>query len=390
MEKKNLELKKCTEKILKKSLVEFKNYDLVGDCINPLTGSFLVEEKEEITERYRIFRKNEIDYDADSSLEAMALYKLAFKFLKKRENMHVEKQSCYNRFGLKYFLKAVKGEGRLIGDTMNTVGTTLLCFYKINGDKASLPDEMLTLMAMYHTPGNFILIPSKPGVSPNSERGIGKAQDYMDLYLTAVYDYYTGMYPDWNLETMFKSKEAAELMEEYLDGFKKAGKPSWDAFVEDNYLQPYVAVRTSGEKKSYGEPVELWPGHIINTVRTGKSRPRTGGELLCYLIKAAELIEARAELMFKGIHGVKTSFEKMDVRQIYCALDTYTDGGYHFDFADIGSDKRGFLILGDEELEVGRRSYIVLQKKGEAKREFIKVPFAKKNNRWEFDVFSVC
>lgn len=56
-----------------------------------------------------------------------------------------------------------------------------------------------------------------------------------------------------------KNSELYELYKQWLNSFQDDGKPSWQCFIEKNYLQDFV---NQNEDGSYGKPKELWRGHF--------------------------------------------------------------------------------------------------------------------------------
>ncbi len=107
-------------------------------------------------------------------------------------------------------------------------------------------------LSVYHTLGNFIPVPA----GCNGPRGTGGLKDYWDLTLKIIYDYY--VCEEDKIRNIVWEKNS-ELYKQWLDFFQDDGKPSWQCFIEKNYLQDFV-------KPGYGMPKELWEGHFSGAV----------------------------------------------------------------------------------------------------------------------------
>lgn len=116
--------------------------------------------------------------------------------------------------------------------------------------------------AMNHTIGNFIPIPFvKSGIEFNRPRGCGEdIRDYWDITLNYIYKWYKTS-EDENLLKIVKTEESMQLLKDWLiTTFSNSEKRfCWDLFIEKNFLQSFVY--SVGIKK-YGEPKELWKGHL--------------------------------------------------------------------------------------------------------------------------------
>lgn len=64
----------ATEHVMGKRENEFVEYDVVSSCIHPLTKAPLYCDSDSTMQKYNTFRTNEIDYDADASLEAVVAF----------------------------------------------------------------------------------------------------------------------------------------------------------------------------------------------------------------------------------------------------------------------------------------------------------------------------
>ena len=174
------------------------------------------------------------------------------------------------------------------GDVMNSVNTTLGEWYKLVEDKThqeersklgrqavsiryilsryaqdahgqsklfDTVEELRFFISIYHTLGNFIPVPA----GCNGPRGTGELKDYWDLTLKIIYDYYVCEEDKVRNIVGEKNSELYELYKQWLNSFQDDGKPSWQCFIEKNYLQDFV---NQNEDGSYGKPKELWRGHF--------------------------------------------------------------------------------------------------------------------------------
>lgn len=119
-------------------------------------------------------------------------------------------------------------------------------------------------VSLVHTLGNFIPVPFKSREEGefNSPRGTSTSQDYWDLALLCIYNYYTyttGKSNDLKKWILKNSDNNVALCTEWLDGFGK-GPNGWKCFVEQNFLQDFV----NQENDGYGRPKALWNGHFEN------------------------------------------------------------------------------------------------------------------------------
>lgn len=104
----------------------------------------------------------------------------------------------------------------------------------------------------YHTLGNFMPVP----YGCNAPRGIGSTNDYWDLALKIIYDYYVND-GDGISDIVGCDYTLIQRYKEWLDSFASEGNKSqgWKNFIEINFLQDFVNCSDS----CYGPPIELWP-----------------------------------------------------------------------------------------------------------------------------------
>lgn len=309
MNKKNINQNnnEVIEKLLSLTKDEFIRHDVVEDCVNPHTQKPLLNGDETPMEKYQKFKNAEFDYDADVSIQAMCVAREAYQPLFEKggdkEGWFFYPQDDYDYKYNKERLKLeIRNAGKTYtyrGDTMNTIATTLKEFRRIFGTAAALPEEADRLADLYHTFGNFMLLPYRSGASINQIRGIKESHDYFDLYLLAVYNsYFTSAVKAekvWEMADVLGENSALTLFFEYLAQVYGMEKSGWKHFVEYNLLQDYVEVNPDG---SYGKPKELWKGHF-----KGDVKPKAMDEFQQFWRNASDRILARGERIFKKLHG---------------------------------------------------------------------------------------
>ena len=296
-------------KIMNMSLEEFVSYDPTTDCIDPQTGEKLVSKTDTTMERFKKFRNNQIDFDADQSLESCIVAMKAYPFIAGDKNTKISvRNGGYNRCGLKYEITGKEiafptmggSDPKLIeeltyaGDTMNSVMTTINAYYKkFKCRDFELPQEALDLIDVYHTMGNFMMIPVwQPSI--NMARGSGKSRDYFDLYLLAIYNYYREMCGElivgnWTLKNVLGKSDVFHFSDSFLEIFM-----DWNSFVEENHFQDFVEKDENG----YGMPKELWTGHF-NCEKYVK--PVTKEQFTEFFVNAAERIKRRSARIYKAM-----------------------------------------------------------------------------------------
>ena len=330
----------ATAHVMKRSELDFELYDVATDCINPITGKPLVNFMDSSLERFYSFRNNEIDYDADASLEANIIYEKLFSFVNRPDKKVIRPQrdndGRYNRFGLKFELGEPGCTGGLSyrGDTMNSVATTNRAYYwahkEMHGSDFVWPKEALELMDVYHTPGNFMVLPYRIGFGINQTRGTGNTKDYFDLFLLAIYNFFLEMHGkdgdyDVNLGYVLKyDSEQIMIMSDYLRPFVEEDRrrflehdcqliddiadtsmlisnvtPGWEAFIEDNLLQDFVEPNEFGH---YGRPKELWTNHFC-TYGKCCGVPYREEQFMEFWTNAANRIQARSRRIYKMLNN---------------------------------------------------------------------------------------
>lgn len=337
---------KAYENVMRHTKSRFACYDVVNDCIDPGSGRKLINPEDECYARFIAFRNNEIDYDADSSLEACVIYDKVFGSIinridKKEIRLQPDPDHRYNRYGLKYELGEPDCTGGLAfrGDTMNSVATTNRAYYwdhkELHNEQKMegfpWPKEVLDLIELYHTPGNFMVIPYREGLSINKARGTGNSFDYFDLYLLAVYNFFleqNGDQPEENITLGYVLGHRTKLelfMKYYLLPFIEDDKhrfgtsgcqlvddiedcgglisnvlPGWESFVEKNMFHDFVGSNAYGH---FGKPNELWDGHFAKP-DAGYGKPYKEEQYMQFYTRAVEAIKKRSERIYDKLHAM--------------------------------------------------------------------------------------
>lgn len=316
---------------------EFGLHDVVFDCINPHTNEPLLTGEETSLERYQIYREADFDYDADVSFTAMAAARKIYPFVSSdlldplagkeiwevvpQEKIKYRKKNgelhTHNQDELMYELRSTNPDKKYVyrGDTMNSAATMIREYHRMFGRNEKLPEEAEIFLDIYHTLGNFILLPYAPGYSLNGARGIGKSHDFFDLFLRAVYrwfmeregNYKPDIWQEWTLQTVFGTQEKADfyaawLTETFLpngasgvqENSREAAVKGWRDFVEANFLQDYVKIEADG---SFGEPKMVWKANEL-----GYLFPEVFEN---YWATATDRIIRRNLRLYEALHGRK-------------------------------------------------------------------------------------
>lgn len=207
-------------------------------------------------------------------------------------------QKIYGELWEEKYLEGCRGSKGITGETMNSIWTTLYreyswpkytflskyvesrckeerkksflkmdfeeIFLKEDADKSEYVSEvdkirgLRTYLESTHRLGNFIPVPE--GCNLPRSRTL---QDYWDLTLKVIYDYYTHKADDICKIVGVKNVDKYKA---WLDSFE-----NWDNFVRKNYMRAFVKIKEYGKEKyddneHYGEPRELWDGHFSGAV----------------------------------------------------------------------------------------------------------------------------
>lgn len=220
----------------------------------------------------------QIVYDEDALLLMNYIYCKVYDPFKKDKGNRV---TIVPSKGYKYIIQV--GEAKYFGDTINSWSTTVNEFMRVCGkgyiegwrercipegynswedflcvpcNSKKLPPYIMDFMDALYTIGNFMPVPQFP-VNFNMRRN-KFADDYWDLTLLAIYDYYRNM-SDGNKYLTLGLVLGGESVAKWLNN--EFG--TWDDFVEKNFMQPFVKKISD---KRYGEPYELWDGHFAGDV----------------------------------------------------------------------------------------------------------------------------
>lgn len=158
-----------------------------------------------------------------------------------------------------------------------------------------LPEEAKRFIRLNHTIGNFMPVPYKAGAGFNFPRGGVNTNDFWDLALLAIYEWYTQQ-NDEALKKMLqeegKNTENAEntnLCKKWLREFGE-GLIGWKTFVWKNNMEPFI-------QDNYGEPKELWKGHFTQN----QPLPKTPKQFSEFFINASDWIWERGTMIAEAI-----------------------------------------------------------------------------------------
>lgn len=148
------------------------------------------------------------------------------------------------------------------------------------------------LRAVY-TIGNFIPVPK----GCNGPRGAGPTEDYWDLALKCICDWYGTSSKDEKLSFLAKLLNYHEkAMKNYGGWLESFG--TWDDFVEYNFLQDY----TEWQERPFGRPKEFWDGHF-----DGAPLPVTTEQFNVFFSHAVDCISARSVRMINKLRELRVN-----------------------------------------------------------------------------------
>lgn len=289
----------------------------VNEWLHPETYNFTREIVsaigfEDAIDRYVI-------YQATGITNAYLEFDKAQSILKGRETKVKDADVCeliekiYGILWPKHILIHCEKGPQIIGDTMNSVNTTMRVLLKKemndgNWSKAKTvkcyaeeKETIKKVIKKYHgaedflgaayTIGNFIPVP----VDCNSPRGFNNhvIEDYWDLTLWNIYQWYQSM-DDEHLFKIVKTQANVKLYKKWLVSFG-----SWDQFVVANYMQDFVNKATQKDKGVFGKPKELWAGHLEEGASV-LPEPKQFDE---FFKKATECISLRSARMVNALRA---------------------------------------------------------------------------------------
>ena len=165
----------------------------------------------------------------------------------------------------------------------------------IQGKNPSLVNMIKEYLKAWHLLGNFMPVPA--GFN------CGRYQatlDYFDVTLKYIHDWYCYGDESNTLDVLISGKTPAEKemaienTRRWLSSFKENGQPSWQEFVEKNYLGAFVKKEEDGK---YGKPKEFWVGHFDSQIM-----PKNIDEYQQFFINATQCIRERNMDMFDAIN----------------------------------------------------------------------------------------
>lgn len=302
----------------KKEVVQFDKEDEITKFnVYEASGEFGVA-AEEIGKLYAKYKYNYNDKEADSCSLM---------------------QEIYAKLWNDDILSHCKDKGKICGDTMISCNITLNKLFsiekenilqlanltqdkkqeleKVNNKKDNLKwskrasillymndkskyDEIINsyngdFLMMAYTLGNFIPVP--PGFNA---RGTSKIEDYWDLTLLAIYNWFMEQNEsnesneNIRLIDVVKTQKNKEACEKWLKCFN-----NWDDFVEKNYLQAFVKSNESNNGNKYGMPKELWDGHFGGDVLPTKNDKKD--DISQFFTNASKWITERGKKMVEEL-----------------------------------------------------------------------------------------
>ena len=229
-----------------------------------------------------------------------------------------------------YLNNCIKDNKYIIGDTMNSVATTInhyICKHKKTISKYPYWGETLeeyckdkdllnkdyvkSFVKNNYTLGNFIPVPE----ACNGPRGKGPTMDYWDLTLLYIYEYYSEEKDVKWVEMILGSIETEKALryKKWLKSFVNGlNEPDWNEFVKRNYMQPFVCVEVDGKWKngdecssielrdatSFGKPLQLWNEHFCSNTPV---LPQEEKDFEQFFDNATKRIKKRGELMKEAL-----------------------------------------------------------------------------------------
>lgn len=178
-------------------------------------------------------------------------------------------------------------------------------------------DKLEMFVSLVHTLGNFIPVPFKSREKGefNSPRGTSTSQDYWDLALLCIYNYYTtGKSNDLKEWILKNSDNNVALCTKWLNGLDKSFD-DWNHFVEQNFLQDFVDRKDDG---SYGRPKALWNKHFecLDKNPTKKVFPVEKEEFSEFFTNASAWILARGVRIALAIKDRLTDLPEEKLREL--------------------------------------------------------------------------
>lgn len=181
--------------------------------------------------------------------------------------------------------------------------------------------DLMEFIRFSHTIGNFMPVPFERGGGSFNAPRKSTTKDFWDLTLGYIYSWYKkndtskkndeGSHCEGNADLCKLLGRKDKNVSLCIRWLKEFG--SWDKFVEQNFLQPYVE-RSGDQKQKYGEPKMLWcNGAYQSRICTGSGNVCRDKEV-CeqYFRNAAACIRERTKLMIEKIKEDADLREKLE------------------------------------------------------------------------------
>lgn len=255
------------------------NYDVKEDCkhfyydtaveeLRYLDKPIRLQPYDELSplQKMCVYRISTVDYDADASLRSNIIYALVFSKIENVKKLNRKVQEPYFWFETK---RETETEERTLlyrGDTMNSFATTVneliggnnvatKVLENYDSHSENISEDGQNFIRLVHTMGNFIPVVRSFNVGRST-----LTQDYWDLTLERIYEYYSAKTETEQteaLENILGKSQRKITQKKITDAKLWLGVfDSWEDFVERNYLQPFL--------DKNGKPIQLWEGHFTN------------------------------------------------------------------------------------------------------------------------------
>ena len=346
------DLERARSNVMNRGKDAFIAYNVSVDCISPLTEEPLFTQSDAPIVKFLADTKNEIDYDAASSLEANIIYEDVFASVTNVMDKKAIREQCddphHNKYGLKYELGEPNCTGGLSyrGDVMNSAEITNRVYYwdhkelhrNVTGKEFPWPKEALEFFEVYHTPGNFMIHPWRDGLDIDKARKDAGTKDYFDLFLLGIYNFFLeqdgkqplygcslynvlGGHEDLYLfmryylmpfiekDRIYYSDTPRQFIDDLEDGSDLIMYvvPGWESFVRRHMLHDFVE---RGHYDHFAKPKELWKGHFENN-RNTLEYPLKEEQFREFWINAADMIRKRSARIYEGLHSEPKRYSAM-------------------------------------------------------------------------------
>lgn len=219
-------------------------------------------------------------------------------------------EEFFKAYWKEYFVEDFPGKGKLLWEYLSKGES-----YKYGKIKKPLPLYITEFLESVYTIGNFIPVPNGFNVARSCS-----TKDYWDLTLMLIYKWYHSSakedechLKDFYLQRLVYKQENISQCKKWLNLFD-----DWNAFVERNYMQPFVKQLKSEKGEQYGEPLELWEGHFNGGTfpikdRTDCKYGSNEWQFEQFFVNAKIRILQRGELIAKDL--IKNGKENVNVKK---------------------------------------------------------------------------